>query len=668
MALTGGSKLAREYIEHQFRKSGLEAGGDKGTYFQRFFLGTNVVGFIEGSDQRLKDEVVVVSAHYDHLPHKPLGPYYPGANDNATGVAALIEIAEYVARLDKKPKRTISFAAFDAEEIGLWGSLHFLENFPLKGKRIAASVNMDMLGRKFFDCVAASVFAVGTAGGDTLRQLLGDERRASALDVLFLGGDLVGPLGDYYNFADRGIPSVMLSTGWNSDYHKKSDTWNRIDYSLLLHCCRSARDLVLGLADTEESIRHQSMPEPDKEELDTIIKVTTKILGSAGEVTLSEDQASDIRKIKEKALRLAASPEYSQADRKEFASEVRRTLFPMFIPKDEPADELVMSIEFATAFPGLIGDIYHEIADKLEGTEFKNVADAFEILKKDFSYIAMDIAGDEIRSFKGEDGKTTISFMLGYISIESGGPKDKSPRVSFGFSVANLSGTEDELVNYCLLRWNNRADKFKTARLDVYPKLLRHLTGEDLDGDLAKWKERYLKEKEIGSEKDWITDSYKSENPVCRVGAIDNIPRYFPQSGDEFLVRSALDEKEDYEVRREALSVIEQEGKKETLISLVPLLDDDRFVEPKNVSLTFTEGHPLSGNPLYECSKRTMQKWIAEEQKNPKSIFRLNYRTLSVLRKLTGKRYGLDKKRWLKYLERDRTSGADKREPATHKP
>ena len=661
--LTRGSKSARGYIARQFKKNGLAPYSDEGTYFQKFFLGTNVVGFIEGSDPELKNEVVVLSAHYDHLGHKVFKPYYPGANDNATGVAALIEVAEYVSHLDEKPKRTICFAAFDAEEIGLLGSLYFLDNFPLKEKGIVASVNMDMLGRKFFDCVAETVFAVGPESEDTLRQLLHDGRETCALDVLFLGGDLVGPLGDYYNFSARKIPSVMLSTGWNSDYHKTSDTWDKIDYVLLLHCSRLVKDLVLGIAEAGENIRCQSADGPDKEELDTVIKVTTKILESIDEVKLSESQISALRQMREKALRLAASPEYSQKDRKEFAGEVRRILFPIFIPEAGPPDELAISIEFTNAFPGLIRDFYRELTGKLEGRKFKSVKDAFEIFKSDFSYIAMDIADDEIRRSDADSG-TMISFVLGYLSVESGKGKKSRLRVSFGFSVNNLEGTEDELINYCLLRWNYRANKFKTAHLDVYPKLLRYLTGEDFDGDLEKWKKRLLNEMKIGTEEEWIMANYRSANPICRLGAIDNIPGYFPQRASDLLAQTALDAKEDGEVRWEALSVIEEKEIKEALILLVGLLDDDRFIERKNTTLTLIEPHPLSGTPLYEFSKRTMGKWITEEQKDPKSIFRLNYKALSVLRGLTGKKYGPDKKKWLRYLKRHESRKANKDKPA----
>jgi len=659
--LTRGSRRARNYIACRFREIGLEPAGEKGGYLDSFFLGANVVGYIEGSDPKLKNEAVVLSAHYDHLPKEKKGAWYPGADDNATGVAALIETAEHIARLERTPRRTIIFVAFDGEEVGLLGSHHFLKKFTLKGKQLVASVNLDMLGREFFDCVGSTIFAMGTDTSDEMRKILIERRKSTDLDVLFLGSDLVGPIGDYYNFKLAAIPSVMLSTGWHRDYHKPTDTWDKIDYELLLSSARLTKDVILALAGSHSKIHFAGEERADREELKTVLKITGKILERAGTVSLDEHQIARLKSVNEKAQKLASEREYSQKERELFAIEVQQTLFPIFIP-EAPPEGFATVIQFAKAFPGLIRDVYDQLDSKVEGRRFKNIFELRDILKDDFSYFAMEIANDQIKIIERDDA-LMISFILGYVFIKS--PEDEKDgwaEVSFGFNVNNFEGTKRQLIEYFILRWNYRQKEFKTARLNVYPKLLKFLTGEDFGDDFEKWKEWFMAKSGIASQKEWVLASYESGNLNCRLAAIDNLPRYFPGAWADYCIKSALDVNEEGPVRREALSILEENLSalsKEQLERLLPLLDDDTFVESRNAQLTMMENHPLSGKPLFETAKMIMEKTLPEERRKPDSPLRLNYRMLSLLQKATGKKYGLNTKKWKRYLrsKRGRISG-----------
>ena len=155
-----GGRAASSYIEQEIRPLGLIPAGMNKSYFQSFptRFGTlrNVLVMIPGSDPVLQSEVIVVGAHYDHVGYGnkrnsfgPFGYVHNGADDNASGVAGLIEIVETLARFPDPCRRTILFAFWDGEEQGLLGSKYFIKNRPdcIQGKKIIFSINLDMIGR-----------------------------------------------------------------------------------------------------------------------------------------------------------------------------------------------------------------------------------------------------------------------------------------------------------------------------------------------------------------------------------------------------------------------------------------------------------------------------------------------------------------------------------------
>jgi hypothetical protein len=125
---TLGSRAARQYIEARFKACGLLPWEGARGYAQSFGYGRNMVGVLPGSDPLLAKEIVLVSAHYDHLGKDTKGKICPGAADNAAGVAALLKIAQEMSRSSERPKRSVAFVAFDCEEWMLFGRLHFPHN------------------------------------------------------------------------------------------------------------------------------------------------------------------------------------------------------------------------------------------------------------------------------------------------------------------------------------------------------------------------------------------------------------------------------------------------------------------------------------------------------------------------------------------------------------
>ena len=199
----------------------------------------NVVGVIEGSDARLKDEYVLVTGHYDHVGQKPPLIFH-GADDNATATAAVIAIAE--AFKTRPPKRSVMFLVFDAEEDFLQGAFHYVDHPIVPLDRTVAVLNMDMIGRDeesaTWKVKAAesrdSVNLVGTLYSRDLRDTIERQNRKIGLrlDYKTDTDDREGwfSRSDHYPFAIKGVPMVLFNTGEHPDYHTANDTWDRINY------------------------------------------------------------------------------------------------------------------------------------------------------------------------------------------------------------------------------------------------------------------------------------------------------------------------------------------------------------------------------------------------------------------------------------------------------
>ena len=206
-----------------------------------FFSGKNVLGFIEGSDPELKNEIIVITAHYDHIGIID-GLIHNGADDNATGTAAVLEIAAAFQRAKKMGynfKRSILCFPNSAEEKGLLGSYYYVENpeFPLANT--VACLNIDMIGRmdEFHPNDSNYVYLIGS---DKLSTDLHDisekaNEKYTNMDLDYTFNDPNDPnrfyyRSDHYNFAKKGIPSIFYFSGVHEDYHKHTDTVEKVVY------------------------------------------------------------------------------------------------------------------------------------------------------------------------------------------------------------------------------------------------------------------------------------------------------------------------------------------------------------------------------------------------------------------------------------------------------
>jgi len=252
-----GGHAAARFLAEQFARLGLEPAGIHGAYWQPFDSGLqNVVGRIEGRDARLQKQVVVVGAHFDHIGYGtrannrgPIGLIHPGADDNASGVAALLEMAEAFSLLALPPKRSVLFICFDGEEIALLGSTHWANHPTVPIKNVTIMVNLDMLGRLRNE----RVYVMGTRSGYGLRRLVCQANAEQSLHLVFPW--TLKANADHWPFFRRRVPVLMFHTGQHEDYHTPRDRPERLNYAGLEATARLVFRVVCALADRSEPIR-----------------------------------------------------------------------------------------------------------------------------------------------------------------------------------------------------------------------------------------------------------------------------------------------------------------------------------------------------------------------------------------------------------------------------
>jgi hypothetical protein len=321
-----GADRAARHIAGLFEKLKLRpAFGD--SYFQPIpwlladddhknsFVGRNVGAVLPGTDPKLKDEWVLLSAHFDHL-GKTGNRLYPGADDNASGVAMLIEVAEHFALRKEKPRRSVMFVAFDQEETGLQGSTYFSAHSPRDLKNLKAFLTADMIGRSMANVMDEYVFALGSERSSRMRKLLEEAKPPEGLKVGRLGADLVGTRSDYGPFRDRQIPFLFFSTGQHPDYHKPSDLPEKIDYEKLRRISVLIADLTTRLANDDEvpTWDDKGLP-PDLDEVRTILVLVKRVLAKPDVYPLTDKQRELVGGVETRLGGMVKSGKVSSDDR-----------------------------------------------------------------------------------------------------------------------------------------------------------------------------------------------------------------------------------------------------------------------------------------------------------------------------------------------------------------
>ncbi len=243
---TAGSRRAQEMIEARLQAMNLlkignsyrqpfsgtiSAGDDRP---ERHVEGVNLVGVVQGQGD--SDKVIVITAHYDHIGMDDEGRIYNGADDNASGVAAVFAIADYFSRKDSAPRHSLVLAFVDGEEWGSLGAEAFIEDGSLASESMAFNLNLDMVSR----ADNGKLWASGVSRTPSLRSVLEEVSRSAPLD-LDIGFDGANPdqddwtlMSDHRSFLAVGIPHLYLGVEDHPDYHQPTDDFANVDQDTFL--------------------------------------------------------------------------------------------------------------------------------------------------------------------------------------------------------------------------------------------------------------------------------------------------------------------------------------------------------------------------------------------------------------------------------------------------
>jgi acetylornithine deacetylase/succinyl-diaminopimelate desuccinylase-like protein len=250
---------AADYIAERFRAAGLQPGGDEGGWFQTWQQPVesqdtdvklkNVVAVLPGSDPRLAGQSLVIGAHYDHLGHgetngrqQDRGQLHPGADDNASGIAVMLELAR---SLSGKPlPRTLVFIAFTGEESGKLGSRHYVRHagaYPAED--IIAMLNLDTVGR----LGERPLILFGTGTADEWVHIFRGAGYVTGVPVKTVADDFGS--SDQTAFIEAGIPAVQFFSGNHEDFHRPGDIPEKIDHDGLAKVARVLNETVRYLGE-----------------------------------------------------------------------------------------------------------------------------------------------------------------------------------------------------------------------------------------------------------------------------------------------------------------------------------------------------------------------------------------------------------------------------------
>jgi hypothetical protein len=269
-----GNVKAAEYIAARFETLGLEAIGDDNSYYQGFEFPVrgateemaktnNIVGLLRGTDPELSEQVIVIGAHMDHVGrshHSDAGrigkardedDIWNGADDNASGTAAVMEAARLLAQKGHTPKSSILFMLFSAEEHGLLGSRHYVSDPIIPLDRTVAMINLDMVGRNPEDPL--NISGVSSSKDKLFDNLMdGAQREYPGLRLNRFGITLPGG-SDHTPFVMEQIPAIFITSGLHEDYHRVTDHVENISFEQIEDAASLAVGMLRGLGNTDDT-------------------------------------------------------------------------------------------------------------------------------------------------------------------------------------------------------------------------------------------------------------------------------------------------------------------------------------------------------------------------------------------------------------------------------
>jgi hypothetical protein len=657
-----GASLARRYIEERFRACGLIPWPGEKNFELPFGLGCNVVGLLPGSDTNLAGEIVILSAHYDHLGKDSHGRICPGASDNATGVAVLLEAARQLSQPGAHPRRSVAFAAFDSEEEMLFGSFAFTCRPDVAEAKIAAVINLDMLGRNFLDVVTNTIFLVGTEAYPDLRESICQTGARAGLRLLPVGSDLIGPRSDHVAFESRGVPSLFLSSGIHRDYHRYTDTADKLDYAELDRSVALVVDSVQMLAD-RPIIPAPAHGDGDREELRTLCTVLSEVRAQSDRAGIKPQDAAAFAELEHRAEGLLAGGNYDSRQRVELISGASGTLVPYLLPIElgqgdlhpEQRQDMLNGVQFLQgyylSYRAELLEAYHQLVAHI----LKYRPGAFRRLPP-FRYEIGGLHEQDILFTNLGNGQFALRALIMpmVLSAESRSWLGviQLPSISLaGFwSGLEETGTRDQLSDLCLLRL--RASQQDPARAGNYLRLFQVVSGAATNAGCNQLIQQQWRQEQCQDETEWIARlmlSGRSELAfeAMNAAAPDKTGRIRQTACTLITDRSVRSD-----VRARAMELAMKDRDRTVLLALCTVLDDPSPAMRKEYSPLFDPASPFADQPLVK-SMRAMTEHVALAV-HPYAKKSLGDVARDHLKKAAGRDLGQDPEVWRQWVERQR--------------
>ena len=655
---SAGSKIAKQYIIERFRSYGLVPWGETEDYELPFILGKNIIGVLPGYDKELSDRYIFVCAHYDHL-----GDGYLGAADNASGVAALLEIAERLS--SNRPRRSVCFASFDCEEIALFGSFAFTCREDFDTSKIDAVINIDILGRSFLDVMDNAVFLSGTMQYPEIRREIQKSAESNDIQILPIGTDVLGPRGDHVAFEEFGMLCLFFTAGIYGDYHSKTDIAEKINYDELERSANTIYETVKYLANADEVEKSSITQEGDHEELLTIKSVVSEMLNSENIIDSTQEQL--LIPISSQADNLISKDNYSLNDREIFIRKGIDAIYPyLFLTLLGESSEKIDDKEKLISSIGMIDEILrnHRTASvKIYRKFIKYVLDKSKLGVAihgipEIDYTIYDSPNDGIAFIKednnqyrfsvliaGINARMKIKNILGRLSGSNGG---------FGFSIGkpvfDCMGSVEEITDYCILCWNR--DTGNESYCEIWQNALKTVTGEDFGPDYDEWFHWRLIQAGKENEKNWLLGLMTSLNPSLAKESLFFLKKNKTIEYKEYEVMlSGLISNSDVrsDVRALGIQIYGDKRSGESLLNLVDILDDNTLSDRREYCLYLDESYPFYNHYWNESLKEFLNEYYSEDSNTTKTLGDL---ALEKLKELTNKDFGKDKSDWQNWISK----------------
>ncbi len=270
-----GMEKTANYIAKEFKRIGLEVIDPSQTFYQRYEFsehqfdstkisptkGVNVIGFLRGNDKSLSREVVIIGAHFDHLGMggrnalDTVKAFHRGADDNASGTAGVLELAEYFVKHRNELNRSLLFMTFSGEEEGLFGSQQYVKSPLFSFDHTQAMINMDMIGRLKDSILIIEGMGTSPAWDSIFRSI----SSAKKPFVIRYKQDGEGP-SDHASFYRKHLPVLFFFTGLHKDYHRASDTKDKLDYNGEANILKLVSEVIKQTANTLSKIPFTIVP------------------------------------------------------------------------------------------------------------------------------------------------------------------------------------------------------------------------------------------------------------------------------------------------------------------------------------------------------------------------------------------------------------------------